>query len=293
MGQGILSFDENVRALMSGLLVGDLVFVNGDSGDDNANGLDWGHALKGLDAAAKKTANGRHDYILAAGAMTLTAAIAFATTRLHLIGVGMQDPGSTYRGLQITTPALNPALTVAASSGALGMEIANIRIASSVATTSQMLIDDLGSAGVYVHDCTFVNGSDATAITADIESTDWTFKRCEFLLCAKALDFAQARARVEECLIQSAHTSAIGIHLSNANAKYAMILKNMFNLSGGTTDHGLLAVTNATLGTVVGNLFNTAVSDPIEVTTTTGWLNVNNFSSLLEDAGTYFFAGVQ
>ena len=291
MGQGVLSFDENVRALMSGLLVGDLIFVNGDSGDDNANGLDWGHALKTLDAANKKTVAGRNDYILGAGAITLTAAVAFATTRVHLIGVGTNDRGSNYRGLQLSAGALNPVLTLAASDAALGMEIANVRLASTVATTSQMLIDDLGSAGVYIHDCTFINGSNATAISADIESADWTFRRCNFLLCAKALDFAQARAVVEGCLIQSAHTSAIGVRLSHLNAKYAQILNNFFNLSGGTTDHGLEAVSNATLGTVVGNRFNASCADPIEITTSTGWLNADNFVSTLAAATTSDLVG--
>ncbi len=294
MGQGILSFDEHVRALFSGLLIGNIYFVDGEYGDNNANGLDWGHALRDLTTAHQRCTAHRHDYILAANDVTQSAQIVWAKARVHVIGASFQDKGALGgRGCKITTAYLGANhCTLAASDGAEGMEFAGLHFYTSSASTSEIQVDDLGSSDVYFHDCTFSHaGESATPpICLDIETADWTIRRCNFINVEKAIDSA-ARIFVLENYFQSVGTSALGVNLSNTAADASIIAGNVFCLSGGTTDKGIVLAANVISCSVVNNWFYSTVSDPI-TPTTAGNLIGGNFLAALEDAGTYFFKGI-
>lgn len=293
MGQGVLSFDSNVRALMSGLLVGDIVYLNGTSGDDNSSGLDWTHAVKSFSTAQTRCTAHNHDYILAAGVRAATAPMVWATPRLHVMGVGFSDNLSHYRGCQCTITYAGTLQTLAASNGARGMEIAGINFICGTATTSQIMMDDLGSAGVYIHDCTFENtGESATPpIHLDIETADWTIRKCVFLNVEKAIDSA-ARINILDNYFQSVGTSALGVNLSNTAADQSIIAGNMFAFTGGTTDKGIVLAANVISCIVDNNQFMGSISDPITPTTAGNVITRNFLNTFIAGANTYFFKGV-
>lgn len=299
MGQGILSFDEHVRALFSGLLIGNIYFVDGEYGDNNANGLDWGHALRDLTTAHQRCVAHKHDYILAANDVTQSAQIVWATPRVHVIGASFMDRGALGgRGCKITTAYLGANhCTLAASDGAEGMEFAGLHFYTSSASTSEIQVDDLGSSDVYIHDCTFSHAGEAATppICLDIETADWTIRRCMFLNVEKAIDSA-ARIFVFENFFSTAGTSAIGVNISNTAGDYSHIVDNKFNLGGGTTDKGIVLAANVINCTLHGNWFSNECSDPITVTTDTDQLVSNNWVDTLIAANTSTaiqFKGVQ
>jgi hypothetical protein len=280
MPQNVLSFDSQMRSLMSGMLIGDLYFVNLSSGDNNSNGLDWSHALRDLTTAQQRASTLNFDHIIVAGAASQAATLALTKKNLHIMGGGFNAKESAYRGAQLTFGAAIQ-LTLAASSGALGAEIAGFNFIITAASTSQILVDDLGSPGVYIHDCTFRQGTKLNAILLDIESADWTIARSLFYNTCKTIDAAEARLRVSDCYFQSSHTSGLIINISATAGDYATIERCDFNVSGGTTDKAIVLSSNVIYTSIVDCRFHATCSDPITTTTATGHLNVGNFVATL------------
>lgn len=296
MGQGILGFDEHVRALFSGLLIGNIYFVDGEYGDDNSNGLDWGHALRTLNTANTRTTSHKHDYILCANDITQSAQIAWNRTRVHVIGASFRDMGAWGgRGCKVTTAYLGANhATLAASDGAEGMEFAGLHFYTSSASTSEIQVDDLGSSDVYIHDCTFSHAGEAATppICLDIETADWTIRRCAFINVEKAIDSA-ARIFIFENYFFTAGTSAKAINLTNTVADNSLIVGNICNLGGGTTDVAITLAANVIGCTVHGNWVSNECSDPIAITTDTDQMVSGNFVDTLVSANTSTLKGWQ
>jgi hypothetical protein len=233
-----------------------------------------------LTTAQQRASTLNFDHIICAGAQSPSATTAFAKKNLHVLGGGFSTKDANYRGAQLTFGA-DIGLTMAASSGALGLEIAGFNMIVTAASTSQILVDDLGSPGVYIHDCTFRQGTKLNKILLDIESADWHIARSSFYNTCKAIDSAEARLRVSDCYFQSSHTSAIAINVSATAGDYAVIERCDFNVSGGTTDKGIVLAANVIYTSIVDCRFHATCSDPMTTTTATGQLNVGNFVATL------------
>lgn len=275
--------DSSLKSLIQGLLIGDVFYVDGDRGSDNARGDDLAHAMKTLGAAVRKASSGNHDYILGVGAETLAAAVSIAHADLHIIGIG--DGGvknEINRGWQLTCAATVD--TLQPTTAADGMEIAGIQFVCNA--TDHILIDDAGAEGVFFHDCTVIGSTTASdAVRLDIEGPRWVINDNIFLLCKLPVDLANKECVVKRNIFQDVDTAAIGVKVSNAAGDRCIIGGgpgdgNVFNLSGGTGDTGVYIITGANQCIVTYNLFHATLADNIN-DSGTGTLKAPNFEATL------------
>jgi hypothetical protein len=249
-----------LNALISGMMIGDIFFVNGDTGNDAANGADFDHALKTLGAAIKRPVAGHHDYILGFGAETLTGSIAISQDDVHIIGIGNGGANNTFgRGWQITRAVTVDGIQPAATADRL--EIAGICFLEPA--TDAILIDDAGAVNCFFHHNTVYGSTTASdAIRLDLEGARWVVSDNAFFLCKLAIDVAGAECVIERNYIQDVDEAAKGIVIG-ATAHRCIVKDNIINLSGGTGDVGITLASSADNCLVMGNAFDDGVSDAI------------------------------
>ena len=258
----------DVQAMIRGQMLGNVFYVNGDKGDDHSSGADWRHAIRTLAMGVTKLVDESHDYLLMAGADTPGAAVEIAVADAHIIGVGLGSPA--VRGFTLTGPAADCLQPTAAADN---LEIANIDF---VTAAAQVVVDDAGAIGLFIHDCTFkpVGETDNSAITLDLEGIAPAIVNCDFLWQKLAVNSVGLRSLISKCLFVSDDTSAVGVEISNATGKTSQILDCLFQLNGGSTDTGIKLISGANDGIIARCLFTAAVNDAIDVNSATGTLIV-------------------
>jgi len=198
-----------VKNLVYGMMLGDVVFVNGDLGDDTATGESFEYAKQSLAGAVQNVVSGHHDYILCCGAETGAAAVGIAQADLHVIGVGNGGMMNAWnRGYQYTCPAadaLQPADT------ADGLEVAGIKFF----TAGNIVVDDDGADGMFFHHNTFTTTGDTTTentvLCLDIEGKYFVLADSIFLGQDLAVNTNGTGNIVERCIFQSASAAAKGV----------------------------------------------------------------------------------
>lgn len=257
MGGIILSqLDKSLKSLVLGLMLGDIFFVNGDTGDDNATGNEFQYALKTLAAAVLKGVTGHHDYILCCGAETGAGAISIAQADLHIIGVGNGGIENIYqRGFQYTCPATVDTLQPTAAAD--GLEIAGIQFVCSA--TDHILIDDAGADGIFFHHNTVKGSTTASdAIRLDLEGAQPVISDNNFYLCKLPIDVIGAYSVIARNYMQDVDQAAIGVNVNTGD--YGIIDHNIFNFSGTTGDTGVKIAAGANYWTVSFNFFHTGLN---------------------------------
>jgi len=254
------SLDASLKALVLGMVIGDVFYLDGTRGDDNAPGDEAGKALRTLVGAATKPVSGNHDYILAFGVETALAAVSFTQANLHLIGIGNGGAGNVFgRGFQYTRAATVDGIQL--STAADRMEIAGISFIESA--TDGILLDDAGAIECWFHDNTvYGSGTASDAVRLDLEGARWTVSDNHFYLCKLAIDIAGAECVITGNHIQDVDTAAKGVVIG-ATAHRCKINKNVFNLSGGTGDVGITIASSADNCEILDNVFDDGISDPI------------------------------
>lgn len=271
------NLDFGLRSMVRGMMLGDVFFLNGDLGDDNANGKDFGHAMRTLGQGVGKLIPGNHDYLLCCGAETLTTEVAISQADCHIIGIGNGGMDNVYaRGFQATCAATVDTLQLAATAD--GVELAGFCFIQNA--TSHILIDDAGADNVLFHHNTTHGGAAITAILLDIEGAQWTINDNLFLVSKLAIDTVGADTVIQRNTFQSVDAAAKAINLSNATADRVIVQDNIFNLSGGTGDVGVTVITGANQCSVVNNLFHATCSDAIN-DSGTGTLIIGNQSAAI------------
>jgi hypothetical protein len=271
------NLDPNLRAIVSGLLIGDVFFLDGTLGDDRANAKDQDHAVKTLNQAVKKTVSGHHDYILAFGAETATAICTITQKHLHIVGIGNGGPmNDGARGYTLTSVATVD--TLEPSSAADYLEIAGINFICSA--TDHILVDDGGLTGGFFHHNTVHGSTTASdAIRLDIEGDKWTISDNIFWQCKLAIDLAAADCVVARNIITDQDQAAKGLVIG-ASAHRTLCIGNIFNLSGGTGDVGVTIASSADYCVLKDNYFNASCADAISDSGTSTML-VANFSAAI------------
>jgi len=255
------NIDATLKSLILGMALGDIWFLNGDLGDNNSNGEDFGHAFRTLNHAARKLVSGHHDYILCCGAETGTAELALTLPDAHIIGVGNGGVENVaYRGFQYTCPATVD--TISLSAAADGVEIAGIHFICSA--TDHILVDDAGADNFFFHHNNVLgSGTASDAVRLDLEGSYATIADNLFYLCKLAIDIGTAGHydQVLRNTIQDVDVAAIGINV--AVGDYGVIANNFLNLSGTTGDTGVKIAAGANYWIVAFNLFHSGLSDNI------------------------------
>lgn len=270
----------DVQSLIRGLMLGDVIYVNGDLGSDDSNGLDITHGLKTLNQAVRRTSSGNHDYVLGVGAETLTAAVAISQADLHIIGIGNGGIANEYaRGWQLTCAASVDCLQPAATAD--GLEVAGIQFTQNA--DDGILVDDAGAVNCFFHHCTIIGSTTVTnAQMLDIEGAGWTINDNIMWDIKLAIDFAAAGCVARRNIISSQDTAAKGVVIG-ASAHRCIIDGNVFNLGGGTTDIGITLASSADHCVIMNNLFHPDCSDAIN-DSGTDTLKIGNLTGAIAGA---------
>lgn len=138
-------------------------FVDPANGSDLNDGLTPGTALAGLKAAYDKTVSGQNDvvyYIAGTGSVTLTAALTWANSYTHLIGVcAPTRTAQRARIFQLSTlTGASPLLTVSGS----GCIFANLYIFQGVNDATSLINVSVTGGRNYFENVHFAGGGHAT-----------------------------------------------------------------------------------------------------------------------------------
>jgi hypothetical protein len=257
------SLTQSLQNMILGQKLGNVFYVDGTGGDDNNTGADWDHAMASLLQTEKKMQNANHDYILAAGAETATAALALTKSDSHIIGIGANGPLA--RGFRYTRVATVDGIQL--STAADRVEIAGIQFTEPA--TDAILVDDAGATDFWFHDCTVLGSTTASdAIRLDLEGARAVVTDNIFLLCKLAIDLVGAESVAQRNYIQDVDTAAKGI-VVGATAHRSIIggfgLQdgNIINLSGTTGDVGITITSSADNCLVGHNQIDDGCSDAI------------------------------
>jgi hypothetical protein len=277
-----VNLDASLQSLVFGMQIGNVYFLDGTSGSNTANGKDQTHAVKTLAQAIKMTTSGHHDYILAFGAETGTAAVEISQKYLHIIGIGTGGVLNEHaRGFNYTCAATVDTLQPTAAADYI--EIAGIRWVCSA--TDHILIDDAGCTGAsFHHNTVYGSGTASNAIRLDIEGDQWSICDNVFWQCKLAIDLAEADCVVARNIITDQDTAAKGL-VVGANSHRTLVIGNIFNLSGTTGDVGLTIASSADYCVVKDNYFNSALSDAISDAGTSTMLIANYSSAITGTSG--------
>ena len=266
----------DVNALLLGMMVGNIYFVNGTAGDDSATGLSFKEGNRSVAAAVKKCVTNNHDYVICFGSLTQTVAISTALNYLHLIAGGPML-ASAGRGFAFTGMATTANITSTGTFFELAgfQHIGPATDAVSVSTTG---------ANAFIHHNSF-HGSTTASDAKRISSTGSyaTIANNKFHLCKLPIDVAGVESVIEYNYMDDVDTGAIGVNLSVNTADRCIVRGNTFNFSGGTGDVGLNIVSGANQCLVERNFFNAALSNPI-ADAGTGTMFVYNFSTSIAGA---------
>ncbi len=278
MGISFQTLNNDVQAMIRGQMLGNVFYVNGDNGDDHSNGDNWNEALRTPAQGITRLIDENHDYLLMAGANTPGAAIEIAVADAHIIGIGSGSPA--VRGFTLTCPAADCLQPTAAADN---LEIANIDFV----TQGQVVVDDAGCLGFYMHDCTFkpTAETDNTAITLDLEGASPAVVDCDFLWQALAIDSVGLRTIVKGCLFVTDTTTSTAINISNTTAHTFQILGCTFQMTGTTNDEGIIIISGADDGIIKDCWFNKDVNDSIS-DSGTNTLIINCFDDAITGTST-------
>ncbi len=261
-----------LMAKINGQLLGDIFYLDGDAGDDNATGEDQTTGLKSLKTAVGKLVDGHQDYILAFGAETAVASVEIAESDAHIIGIGGGGAGNLFnRGYQYTCIATDD--TLQTTTAADGAEIAGISFIQHA--TSHILIDDAGAEGVWFHHNTTLGGAAITAILLDLEGARWVLNDNYFFVCKLAIDTIGKETIIKDNFFQSVDAAALGVNLGANTADRCVVDHNIFNLSGGTGDKGIVIVSGADQASITRNRFHVTCADNIDDSGTGTFLSGN------------------
>ena len=260
MGIKLNSLDPSLKALVMGMQIGDVWFVDGTAGDDNASGADQDHAIKGLAQGLLKTVSGHNDYLLCYGTLAPAAALAIPNSHVHMIGIGGGGMLSRNgRGAVVTCPATVD--TIIPATTADHLEIAGFLFNSNA--TDGILIDDAGASYAFFHHNTVMGSTTASiAIRLDIEGDGWAIEDNIFTLCKLPIDLAGPNCTVARNKIIGVPASSLGIVIG-ASAHYCEVVDNDIILINGTTDIGLTIASSADYTLVKRNNFSSEGSDNI------------------------------
>ena len=260
MGIKLNSLDPSLKSLVMGMQIGDVWFVNGTSGDDNATGVDQDHAIKGLAQGLLKAVSGHNDYLLCYGTLAPAAALAIPDSHVHMIGIGGGGMlNEAARGAIVTCPATVDTIQPAATADYL--EIAGFLFNSNA--TDGILIDDAGASGAFFHHNTVMGSTTASiAIRLDIEGDAWTINDNIFTLCKLPINLAGPNCVVKRNRLVCVPVSSLGIVIG-ASAHYCIIEGNDIILINGTTDVGITIAASADYTVVKNNNFSSEGSDNI------------------------------
>jgi hypothetical protein len=250
------NLSSDTRALLYGLMVGNVYFVNLSSGDDNATGESFKRAVKTVQQAVLKTVTANHDYVIVFGSGTQTKAVTSSNTHLHIIGGGPQL-ASAGRGCAFTGMATTTNIT---SSGVF-FELAGFQ---HVGPATDAISLSTTGANAFIHHNTFI-GSTTASDAKRISSTGSyvTISDNIFSLCKLAIDVAGADSVIERNVIQDVDIAAKAINISVNTGDRCIIRNNIINLSGGTGDVGVTIASGANQCVLSDNLFHATCNDPI------------------------------
>ena len=277
-GMKVRSVSSDLLMFMTGMMIGNVYYVDGTNGNDGARGDCFSRALKTLYIGNTKLTAAHHDYLLCVGAETSTAVVSPSAANSHIIGIGAGGVNNEFsRGFVYSRVATAVGLSLATTADY--MEIAGICFIEPA--TDAILVDDLGATGVYFHHNTVYGSTTASvAIRLDIEGDRWTIADNNFFLCKLAIDTIGPETVIRRNIIQDVSTTAKGVNLSANTADRCIVDGNIFNLSGGTTDVALTIVSGADQCLVSNNLFNASCSDAIS-NSGTGTMLINNWSAAI------------
>jgi hypothetical protein len=244
------------RALLYGLMVGNVYFTNLTAGDDNATGESFKRAVKTIQQAVLKTVTANHDYVIVFGSGTQTKAVTSSNTHLHIIGGGPQL-ASAGRGCAFTGMATTTNIT---SSGVF-FELAGFQHVGPA--TDAVSVSTTG-ANAFIHHNTFIGSTTASDLTRVLSTGSYTtIANNIFSLCKLAIGVAGADSVIEGNVIQDVDIAAKGINLTANTADRCIIRNNIINLSGGTGDVGVTIISGANQCVLSDNLFHASCSDLI------------------------------
>jgi hypothetical protein len=267
------NLSSDTRALLYGLMVGNVYYVNLASGDDAATGESFNRAVKSVQQAVLKTVTANHDYVIAFGSGTQTKAVTSANTHLHIIAGGPQL-ATAGRGAAFTGMATTTNIT---SSGAF-FELAGFQFVCPA--TDAVTVSSTG-ANAYIHHNTFTGSTTASDLKRISSTGSYTSIAYNyFTLCKLAIDVAGANSYIGYNDIQDVDTGAKGINISVNTADRCIIEYNGINLSGGTGDVGITIVSGADQCIVRHNHFHGSISDAIS-DSGTGTLLYKNYGTAL------------
>lgn len=260
MGIKLSTLDPSLRSIILGMLIGNVFFIDGTSGDDNASGADKDHAIKGLAQGLLKTVSGNNDHLLCYGTLAPTTSLAIPNSHVHIIGIGGGGMlNRNGRGAVVTCPVTVDTIIPAATADHL--EIAGFLFNSPA--TDAILIDDAGASYAFFHHNTVMGSTTAsTAIRLDIEGDGWAIEDNIFTLCKLPIDLAGPNCTVARNKIIGVPASSLGIVIG-ASAHYCEVVDNDIILINGTTDIGLTIASSADYTLVKRNNFSSEVSDNI------------------------------
>lgn len=257
-GLNVRSVNKDLLGIMSGLMLGNVYFLDGSRGNDGARGDDFSHALKTLGRGVGMLQSGNHDYLLCYGAETATAAVAISQANCHIIGIGGGGLGNDInRGFVYNRVATVDGLqtTVAADYA----EIAGICFVEPA--TDGLLVDDDGADGVFFHHNTIYGSTTASvAIRLDIEGPNWVMNDNIFLLCKLPIDTAAAANVIRRNRMTDIAAAAKGIVIGAAG-HYSIIEENIINMVVGGTEVGITITSSADSCIISKNFIN--CNDPI------------------------------
>jgi len=248
-----------VKNLVYGMMLGDVVFVNGDLGDDTATGESYEYAKKSLAGAVQNVVSGHHDYILCVGAETGAAAVAITQADLHIIGVGNGGMMNAWnRGYQYTCPAAD---ALQPSTAADGLELAGIKFFTAA---GQLVVDDAGADGMFFHHNTFTTAADTTTdntdVTLDIEGKYFVCADSIFLRQKLAIDTAGTGAIIERCLFEADDAGSKAV---NAAGLQTIVRDCIFNLSSSSAAVAITYAAASDAGAIINCRFDATINDAI------------------------------
>ena len=265
----------SLAAFVQNMMVGN-VYYTGINGNDAASGKDFKTRMATISAAALRLTTLQNDYILAFGSETGTTSITVSAANAHIIGASMPIGDSMGRGYAYTCPATVDTIITGASAHYL--EVANIRFVCHA--TDHILIDNDASTDSWFHHNTVYGSTTASdAIRLDLEGARWTITDNNFVLCKLAIDVAGAAQYIARNHIHDVDTGAKGV-VFGAAAHYSICRENVFNLTGGTGDVGVIIASSADNIELCYNLFSASCSDPIS-DSGTGTVMHHNYSSAI------------